>query len=237
MMATLSYGNEPENLTVDTSLTKIVRISAGEWPPFIGKDLKDNGFVANIIREAFAEQGYSVQFYFLPWKRAYSDTLKGKYDATAIWMYDPKRTEHFFYSNPVSSEAFVFFHHIDNKFDWRSIEDISGLHLGGGLGYSYGKELNQLIERNMVKMSRVRRPGQNLRLLAAKKIDLFPEEVNVGNYTLKQQTPDIKNKITYHPEPFLTNLNYLLIPKVNDNSEYILEVFNQGLEKRKSQNE
>lgn len=214
-----------------------IRISAGEWPPFIGPNLENNGFIAEIIREVFATQGYQVTFHFLPWSRAYHEAKVGNYDATAIWMYDEERTKDFIYSDPVSNEEFVFFYHVDSEFDWHNIEDIKGMHLGGGLGYSYGEKLNELIENEEVKMSRVNKLQQNLLRLAHKRIDLLPEEIHVAYHMLKQQDPKIQRQITHHPMPFLLNANYLLIPKIGEKSPEILSIFNQGLEKWKADNQ
>lgn len=70
---------------------KLVRIASGEWPPFIGSDLPNYGFVGEIITQAFTKQGYQVEFQFLPWARAYAETQRGLYDATAIWMHSAER--------------------------------------------------------------------------------------------------------------------------------------------------
>lgn len=43
---------------------KLVRIASGEWPPFIGSDLPNYGFVGEIITQAFTKQGYQVEFQF-----------------------------------------------------------------------------------------------------------------------------------------------------------------------------
>ncbi|USD66611.1 transporter substrate-binding domain-containing protein [Vibrio sp. SCSIO 43136] len=211
-------------------------IGAGEWPPFIGQDLPEQGFVAKILRESFANEGYEVEFVFRPWARLYQDAKLGKYDATAIWMFDHKRTIDFYYSAPVSKEEFVFFHHIDQAFDWKVMEDIIGMHLGGGIGYSYGDQLNHLIESEQVTMDRVKQPIQNLKRLALHRIDLFPEERHIGYYTLEQQAPDLRDQITHHPTPFLSNSNYLLFPRVNANSLALVEIFNRGLLKWKKEN-
>ncbi len=73
-----------------------IYISSGEWPPFIGSDLPNYGFVGDIITRAFAEECYKVKFEFLPWARAYAETKRGKYDATAIWMHSAEREVDFF---------------------------------------------------------------------------------------------------------------------------------------------
>lgn len=211
------------------SSSATLTICAGEWAPFIGKEIDNNGFVAKIIRQSFATQGYEVAFKFLPWARAYHEAKTGKCDATAIWMFDEKRTSDFYYSDPVSQEEFVFFHHTDSNFDWSEVNDLKGLTLGGGIGYSYGEELNQLIENEDVSISRVKQPQQNLLRLAIKRIDIFPEEKHIGYHVLKQQSPEIQAAITHHPTPFLTNYNYLLFPKIAAESPQLLAIFNQGL--------
>ena len=112
-----------------------VKITAGDWPPFIGQNLEGYGVVAQTIKQVFALQGYEVAFTFYPWARAYEKAQNGEYDATAVWMFDEERTQHFYYSEPVSQEQFVFFHHKDLAFAWSDIDDLKGYKMGGGLGY------------------------------------------------------------------------------------------------------
>lgn len=229
--STPSNTHDSSTLTPNRSLT----ICAGEWAPFIGKEIDNNGFVAEIIRQSFATQGYSVKFKFLPWARAYHDAKTGKCDATAIWMFDEKRTIDFYYSDPVSQEEFVFFHHIDSDFDWKEIDDLADLKLGGGIGYSYGEQLNKLIEDKELAISRVKQPQQNLLRLAAKRIDVFPEEKHIGHHVLEQQSLEVQQVITHHSKPFLTNFNYLLFPKITEKSPELVTIFNRGLRIHKSE--
>lgn len=207
----------------------IIRISAGEWPPFIGQHLENNGFVAEIIRKVFKDAGYEVEFHFFPWARAYAEAKAGRYDATAIWMFNQERTVDFYYSEAVSDERFVFFHHKETDFHWESLYDLKGLHLGGGIAYSYGAELDRLLETQQIKMSRVNDPKQNFERLAKKRIDLMPEEIHIGYYTLDKYLPQWREMITHHPKPFLINNNYLLFPKMGERSEQLLTLFNHGL--------
>ncbi len=211
------------------AMEKVIRISAGEWPPFVSHNLENKGYVAEMIKKVFATQGYHVEFVFLPWVRAYHEASEGKFDATAIWMYKPDRAKDFFFSDAVTQEEFVFFHHVDTPFNWVTLQDIEGQTLGGGLGYSYGSELDVLISSNNVNIERVASPQQNFMRLAHKRIDLFPEEVHIGYHFLAQLPPEIRNQITHHASPFLKNDSYLLFPKKSPQSLELLELFNQGL--------
>ncbi|MGB5803513.1 MAG: ABC transporter substrate-binding protein, partial [Vibrio anguillarum] len=62
-------------------------------------------------------------------------------------------------------------------------------------------------------MSRVNDPKQNFERLAKKRIDLMPEEIHIGYYTLDKYLPQWREMITHNPKTFIINNNYLLFPK------------------------
>ena len=214
------------------SLTEL-QISAGEWPPFLSEAVPQQGVVAHLIRDIFAEAGYEVTFNFLPWARAYHDTANGKYAATAVWMLAEERTKDFLYSEPVLSEQFVFFYLKQRRFDWQQLTDLRGLLLGGGLGYSYGPAFDQALENRVFKMSRVGSTEQNFRRLAAGRIDAFAEEISVGYYTLNHLAPELVAEISHHPRPLLVNQSFLLFPQSAAGSAQLLQLFNQHLQQFK----
>lgn len=210
----------------------IVKIAAGNWPPFIGEQLQDFGQVGKTIQEIFAAQGYQVEFHFYPWKRAYKKASEGEYVATAVWMYAEERTEFFHYSDPVAQEQFVFFHRKDNPFEWQSLADVEGKRLGGGLGYSYGAELDQLIENDQVSINRVETPAKAFQLLKYRRVELVPEEKHIGLFSLSKLPIELQQLIAFNPKPFLTNDSYLLFSKAHPQAEALMAVFNQGLTER-----
>jgi polar amino acid transport system substrate-binding protein len=210
--------------------TKNIQISVGEWPPFLSASLPDQGIVAHLLRDVFHEAGYSVEFVFLPWVRAYQVTAQGDYSATAVWMFKSEREEEYLYSAPVLNERFVFFHLKDNKFDWNTIEDLRNKSIGGGLGYSYGPEFDKAAEEGVFSLSRQETVKQNLRMLAAGRIDLYIEEMSVANYTLSHETPDLLDNIAFHEKAILENQSFLLFPKGSAKSLRLMKNFNAQLE-------
>lgn len=209
--------------------TKVIKIVAGEWPPFIGQKLENFGYVGEKVQRVFASQGYRVEFHFLPWKRAYKKASEGEYVATAVWMYAEERMEHFYYSAPVAQEQFVFFHLKEKPFRWRSLSDIQGEHLAGGLGYSYGEALDKLIADEKVKMTRVEDPSKAFQLLKYRRVSLLPEEKHIGLFTLSRLPADMQDLMTYDPKPFLSNDSYLMFSKAHPQATELLAIFNQGL--------
>ncbi|KKO44384.1 ABC transporter substrate-binding protein [Arsukibacterium ikkense] len=215
---------EPPNKLIE------LQFSTGEWPPFISAALPHQGVVAHLIHDIFAEMGYQVSFTFLPWARAYHDTVNGKYAATAVWMDSADRKHDFFYSDAVLDEQFVFFHRQQMAFDWQQLRDLRGLQIGGGLGYSYGPAFDQALNSGLFSISRVASTEQNFRRLAAGRIDVFAEEISVGYYTLNNQLPELASAISHHPRPLLINQSFLLLPRNSPDSEQLLARFNQQLQ-------
>lgn len=209
-----------------------VDIAVGDWPPFFDQTRPHNGPIAHLISDIFAEEGYRVRFHFLPWNRAYREASLGKQDATAVWMYKSEREEDFWFSDPVLSETFVLFHRKTTPFDWNTLEDLRGLTIGGGMGYSYGPAFDDALARGVFKMERMARNRQNFKRLLVGRIDVFPEEISVGYETMARElNPDEVSQITHHPKPFLRNQSFVMFPRVGKNSEMLLEKFNRGLRK------
>lgn len=206
-----------------------IEISTGEWPPFLSESLVQQGVVAHLIRDIFAQINIHVNFTFLPWSRAYYDTANGKYAATAVWMFTPQRAVDYLYSDSVLNEQFVFFYNTARPFKWHNINDLKGLLLGGGLGYSYGSEFDSALKNGLFEMTRVNATEQNFRLLGAGRIDAFAEEQSVGYYTLNNHLPELVSTITHHPTPLLINKSFLMLPRNNENSEQLLKTFNEQL--------
>ncbi|WLD58675.1 transporter substrate-binding domain-containing protein [Salinispirillum sp. LH 10-3-1] len=207
-------------------------ISTGGWPPFLTEDQRHQGFIAHLITDVFADVGVTVQFEFTPWTRAYQETSLGRYDATAVWMDAPDRHADFIYSEPVLNETFVFFHLKDKPFDWASFGDLRGMLIGGVLGYSYGAGFDAALEAEVFRMERVRNDELNFLKLLSERIDVYPQEVNVGYYALRRDLPpEDAERVTHHPTPLLVNQSFLLLPRSVPDSAELVTLFNASLQR------
>lgn len=54
-----------------------IRITNGEWPPYLSKKLPHYGFASHLITEAFATVNVEVEYGFFPWKRAFRNAQEG----------------------------------------------------------------------------------------------------------------------------------------------------------------
>lgn len=120
-----------------------ITIAAGEWAPYIGEALPDNGTHTKRVREVMKAAGYDIALEYMPWKRSYETTKKGDYVATFSWSYTDERGADFHFPTvPLEEQADVIFYsraNHPNGLDVRSIEDIvaQGLKPVGLAGYWY----------------------------------------------------------------------------------------------------
>lgn len=79
---------------------QIVSLATSEREPYIGVNLPDNGYVCELVTEAFQRAGYRVNIAFYPWARAVRNVQKGTQDGLLPVYYDDALTGEFAFSDP-----------------------------------------------------------------------------------------------------------------------------------------
>lgn len=223
---------------IDSLLTRSVRVSTGESPPFTGRQLPGKGRVARVISAAFAKSGLSVEFVFMPWKRAYHASITGEVDGTAYWYESSERSVDHFYSEPITYEQGLWIHLKARPLHWGQLQDLAGLRIGAVTGYTYTPEFYQAVKNGALRVTFVANTRQLLNMLLAGRIDTYnanPEvvaELMQKNFTQQQ-----RDKITHHPKPLLTTTSHVLFPRGAKLSKELLWRFNHGLAALRSSGE
>ncbi len=207
-----------------------ITVTVGEWPPFLSQQLEDGGVIAQLIRDVFAADGIEAKLEFLPWGRGYHETAGGNYNAMGVWMHKEEREADFLFSDPILTERFVFFYRKDRPFDWKSLEDLNGYRMGGGIKYSYGPEFDAALAAGKFSMDREANDRTNFEKLLAGRVELYPQEISVGYFAIRENfTPEQRAKITHHPKAILNNQSFVLFPKKLPGSEVLIARFNKRL--------
>ncbi len=215
-----------------------VRITTGEYPPFLSEQFKHNGLWARICTAAFATVDIDTEIRFYPWKRAYIAAQKGEWDATLGWFHSPQREQHFYYSDPVFTDDFVFFHLAATPFQWETMNDLQGMTIGGTLEYTYTPEFLDAAQAGIFEIDYVPRDIQNFRKLLHGRIDAFPISSAVGYFLMQTQlSSEDAALIVHHPTPLRTDTTHLLFPKTLETGPRLLELFNQGLQQLRESGE
>ncbi|WP_372998276.1 substrate-binding periplasmic protein [Marinobacter sp.] len=212
------------------SRAETIRITTGHWPPYLSEKRPDGGFLAQIIREAFALEDMSVEFSFFPWSRALALVRSGKYQASAVWSCTSERKREFLYSAPILPYHYVFYHRKDMTFDWEALSDLRGMDVGLTQDYSYGKTLRGAIDSGHVNADVTTSDLANFRKLLLQRIDLFPMDPVVGEAMIAEQLgPDARAQLTFHPRPLRSALYHLPFSREDPEAGRLKRAFDRGL--------
>lgn len=210
--------------------SQTVRITTGHWPPYLDESRPGEGFLAEIIREAFATEGITAEFSFFPWSRALVLVKSREYQASAVWSCTPQRQMEYVYSAPILPYQYVFYHRRDASFDWRQLSDLEGMVIGLTQDYSYGQTLADALEKDQITVDITTSDLANFRRLLLNRIDLFPMDPVVGEAMINEQMgPEAQERLTFHSRPLRSALYHLLFSQDDPEAGRLKRAFNRGL--------
>lgn len=228
-------------LTVTTSVqtyaAETVRITNGEWTPYLGKDEPHYGIASRIVTAAFEEVGMEVEYGFFPWSRSLFLAERGDWDGSAVWFTSDARRDSFHVSDPVIVSEYVFFHRRDLAFDWEEAPDLESYQVGITRNYDYGSMLSEAEETGIISTETVSSDELNFQKLAAGRIDLFPVDRVVGLHMIRSELTDEQaGMLTWHPRPVRREGLHLLLSREVPGNEQRMEAFNEGLKTLREEN-
>ncbi|WP_018693404.1 substrate-binding periplasmic protein [Algicola sagamiensis] len=207
-----------------------IQITAGEWPPYIGKSLDNQGCVAKLIREVFERENKDVTFHFMTWAKAYQKAKTGAYPITAYWFDSPIRREEMLYSAAhLTMESLYFFYPKYVLFEWQSFDDIAGRNLVLNEGYTYRKDFLDALQKHKVNHTFVSHHDQNLQLLILGLADLTVLSEKPAEHILNQLKAFTRKRLRKHPTPLYATKGYLLFHK-NAQGEQLKKTFDKRFE-------
>lgn len=212
------------------ALAEPLRLTNGEWPPYLGEQLPHQGVASRIVSEAFALQGIQVHWEFYPWARSLQLAERGQRDGSAVWLRSKEREDKFFISDPVVESSYYLFHRKGYDFAWKQVADLQGRRLVGTRGYDYGEAFQQAEASGQLQVHRVTRDEIAFRQLLAGRVDLFPMDKVVGFDMLHHHFSAAERaQLSFHPKPLRSDSLHLLLSKQVASNAALIERFNLGL--------
>lgn len=207
-------------------------VATGEWAPWTGSDLEQNGFVCHVVKQVFARAGYDVSFTFYPWKRAYILVKNGSVHASAYWYQSRRRKQYCYYSDALTKERIVFFHLKTQPVgQWETLTDLKEYRIGASRGNTYTDEFWDLAEKGVLNVDVADNDLLNFKKLIRERIDIFPSSRIMGTKLVRENfSPEAASILDYNRKPLTVTTGHLLFPKVRDDSAELLEIFNEKLE-------
>ena len=207
-----------------------IRLTNGEWQPYLSRNAPHYGVASHIITEAFALVGVEVDFGFFPWSRAMKLAQDGSWDGSAIWGDSEERRQHFHYSDAIINSSWVFFHLKDSGFTWRNYEDLRNTKVGGTVSYHYGEDMETAEATGIIKILRGRSDEVGLMNLLRGRIDVFPGEILVTYAQIRDTfSAEEAAAFVHHPKKIDEKPLYLFFSKKVEGSAQMRDRFNKGL--------
>jgi polar amino acid transport system substrate-binding protein len=222
-------------MVATNSFAETIRITSGEWGPFASQYSYQYGIDSHIVTEAFKLEGINVEWGFFPWVRAYHHAKNGNYwDASCCWRPREGVQDFFLLSEAVTKTSFVFFHLKSYHFDWSTMKDLKELKIGLTAKFHYGKQFMDAIETEKLDVQFTQQDIFNFKKLLAGRIEIFPNDPDVGTFQIKNLLPpESALLLTHSPKEFGKNALHLLFSKNSKRSAYFLDKFTTGLKKLK----
>lgn len=203
----------------------VIRIAAEDnWPPFSNE--KGQGVSQQLVRAAFASQGYSIDTIAMPYARALHETAQG--DVDACWNVTRQQStlqNYILHQMPLFRVQSSFYYQQPGR-DYRSVEEIpNGTVVGVILGYEYGDLYEQ--HKSRFKLVEVSTHQQLIQLLASDKLDLAIFFDDVLTYYLQQ--PELRQVQLRRGQPNHVSEIFVAFHKKNPRSAEYAKALDAGL--------
>lgn len=217
-----------------TNAEQKILLASTNWEPYAADSMKNQGFTAEIIREAFKRSGYEVKMSFLPWKRAIFEAEKGKFDGVFSAYFSDERAQKFTISEPyISSPVMLCVRNDFGKNNYTSLREFSDMTFGVVRGYVNSPEIDSA---DYIKKDEAVDDAMNMVKLIKKRIDIIVIDKYVALQELQKlsKTNEYEGKIKFLEPPLEIKPVHILFPKINENNMKLKKDFDSGLKAIKS---
>lgn len=232
-----------------------IKITTLDWPPYIGKNLCNQGWVQQVTIAMLASQGYEILCTFYPWARTISvaetgnaDILYPEYyiepDAPSDIYKGTKRLDHLALSDEIPGGPIAFIKRAGEKDLFNGdLRNLKGVTIGVVRGYQNTPEFDRLMDMNFFKTEEVTDDLTNVKMLIARRVDMIIGDPAVIYYSIKHSnsTPEEKQRFLDRIEtvsPIIQyNHLYYAVSKKRAGWEKTLELLNQTMKAFKNNDE
>jgi polar amino acid transport system substrate-binding protein len=209
----------------------VVRITAGEWSPYISNDLDSKGLIVQIATEAFAQKGVTLKLGIFPWARATELSKSGEWDGTLAFAKLKERQKFYLFSDPVYIGRYVLFHLKVVPLSWNNYQDLKKVKMASTRGFGgMGDEFLKAERDGVIQVERFTSDVQSFQMLLSKRVQAVPSDLEVGYILLRRLYGEDSTKLFTHAAKAIQESPYhLVISKKTKNGEKIIETFNEGL--------
>lgn len=205
---------------------RIVKAVADSWPPYTDPQNPSGGLTLEIIRAAFATQGYSVTMTYRPWVRAELSAAEGAFDLLINCWITAERQTRFLFSAPYATNRLTLIKRTDDGFTYAGLESLIGKRVGTIRGYGYTDSFRQ---SRLFAREDANSLEDNIQKLIARRIDLTLEDQLVASAQLESIDPELRSQVAFVAPPLAIIGLHIAISRQLPRGQEYLNAFNAGL--------
>lgn len=205
---------------------KTINLATLNWPPYVKEKPENDGFIIEIVTEAFNKVGYKVKITFMPWKRVLKSVKEGKFDALFPSYYSEYRAKTYALSLPIGNGPIVIYKRVGEKISFSNLSDLKPYPIAVVRGYINTKEFDEADFLNKVESDN---DISSLKMLYKGLVDLAVIDKYTAEYILTESLLEAKGKLESLANPLEEKPLYLGFSKKIPNYQKFLNDFNKGL--------
>jgi len=213
----------------------VITLVADAWPPYNGgEDDELEGYMIDVAREVFGAEGYTVDYVIVPWKRALSGSLSGRYDG-AVGTTKLEGAGLVFPGQELLRSRIAFYVRQDSAWKFSGPSSLDGVSLGVARGYDYTDWLNVYIVENESRPDRIQileghfPLRQNIRKLLAGRIDVMAGDEGCTRYTAIRE--GVLDQLTMAGRDPEENWCYIAFTPAREQGAKYAEILDAGIQR------
>lgn len=216
--------------------SRMVRLVSADLAPYIGEELQDNGYVYQLVTEAFKRVGYKVEMEYYPLARAKMLAEEGACDGLMPVYYDATLEEKLAFSDPfpggriglLKRKSFNVDFDVDPTKDQTEVlKQLKAYRFGFRTGAVNTEEFDNA---TFLNKSGVTTDSQNLLKLFMGRIDFAVIDKYTAAYLMIEKFPHMIGKLEFMEPPLGIRSFRLAFSKKSKGFEKRLADFNRGLQ-------
>jgi len=206
-----------------------LRLCFTESLPYGSPDLVDGGLAADFVRTVMVEAGFEPEMFYVPWARCKTGTKMGLYDMLfSMWNDVDLHQQDFDFVKTTDYQQTSFMVLDDSPILSSNLDNIGSvrlaLHVDGG--YS-----SDLLNHEGFKFVYVNNDTQKIKLLAAKRVDIFVADFLRIDALLKSDFSDQDIKLRALYPSVQIQRTSPAIPKTHPHKTEIIERYNAAYDR------
>jgi polar amino acid transport system substrate-binding protein len=234
---------------------KIINLASLDWPPYIGEELCNKGWIFQFTVALLASKGYQINIHFYPWARAVRLVEQGRIDVlfpeyyieeTAPSDHYPEQTrrELLSLSNQFPGGSLALLQRKGSDFNLdKGLPVLKGRIIGVVRGYQNTPEFDAMMDAKVFSVVEAVDEWQLIELLTSKRVEFIVGDPKVFTFTINDSslTANQKQKLLKKIEPVKPSLDYkplyFAVSKKSPQAEQVMKDINIAIAQFKKSGE